>query len=349
MRVHQATGVAGPNDAVTEQIGAYGRLLSGWGIGGGAHAVIVAPRAPGGVTGLDRLDMAADDLLLLHYSGWVPGMERLLEGPQRKLVIYHNITPARYFWRVDPRVALTCEVGRARLPRVVSAAHTVAAVSSYNAAELKRVGARDTRVVPILFEPGRLTPGSAAGDGTDSSAPLVLCVGRLAPHKRPDLAIRAFALYQRHHCSEARLMCVGPPANPAYARSLERLVGHVGARNVTLAGGVPQSELNAALAAARVFLSMSEHEGFCVPLLEALSAGVPAVARPAGGMREVGGNAVLWSQAGDLAEVAELLHLAAQDGELRAELSRRGTARVERFSHDRVAAEVRAAVDAAVA
>jgi glycosyltransferase involved in cell wall biosynthesis len=176
----------------------------------------------------------------------------------------------------------------------------------------------------------------------------VLSVGRLTPHKRPDLAIRAFALYQRHRCPEARLLCAGPPLNPAYLARLERLVREVGARDVRLAPGLQQAELNAAYAEASAFLLLSEHEGFCVPLLEALVTGVPAVARPAGGMPEVGGDAVLWVEDGDPALAAELLHLAISEPSLRAQLAERGRAQAERFSYDRVAGRVRAAVEAAL-
>jgi len=384
VRVHQATGVAGPYDAVSEQAAAYRRLLEDWGMAGGVHASLVAPGAPAGIELLDRLDAAPDDLVLIHYAGYVPGMAPLLDLPQRKLLLYHNVTPARYFWRVEPRVALTCELGRAHLPSWIAAARATAAVSSYNARELRSLGAADPRVVPILFDPERVRaprgrPQEPDGDGRGvhagggkaqrgggagaepEGAPLVLSVGRLAPHKRPDLVIRAFALLQRHLEPDARLLCVGPPVNPDYERRLEQLVVEVGARQVRLAGGLAQPELNAALAEASVFLSLSEHEGFCVPLLEALAAEVPTVARPSGGMPEVGADAVLWSEDSDpaviadvtedpdLAVVAELVQLAIRDAELRAELVRRGRRRVAHFSPQRVASELRSAVELALA
>jgi glycosyltransferase involved in cell wall biosynthesis len=219
-------------------------------------------------------------------------------------------------------------------------------VSAFNAGELSELGAEDPSVIGILLDPSRLKAQAAGPDGADG--PLVLSIGRLAPHKRPDLVIRAFALYQRHREPRARLLCVGPPVNPVYRVELERLVSEVGARDVTLTGGLPQEELNAALAGARVFLSMSEHEGFCVPLLEALHTGLPAVARPSGGMPEVGGDAVLWvSETDDLSVVAEAIHLAATDEDLRGELRRRAAAQVERFAPARVAERLRTVVEAA--
>jgi glycosyltransferase involved in cell wall biosynthesis len=341
-RIHQVTGVAGRHDAVTGQLLAYGKLLRGWGLEGGKHAALLGPGAPAEVEPLSALAPASGDLLLMHYSGWIPGMQPLLELPQRKLLVYHNVTPARYFWTVQPVVAVACELGREKLPGLVAASEVTAAVSSYNAEELRTAGARDPRVVPILLDTGRLRRSASP-----PAAPLVLAVGRLAPHKRPDLVIRAFALYQRAHAPDARLMCAGPPLHPPYLRRLERLVNEVGATNVQL-GPLSDDELGRAYASASVFLSLSEHEGFCIPLLEAFQAGLPVVARPVGGMPEVGGDAALWVEDNDLSVVAELLHLAVGDEELRAELARRGSARAERFAPKRVAEDIRGLVESAI-
>ena len=346
-RVHQVTGAAGRHDAVTNQMLAYDELLRGWGLAGGMHAVDVSTGASERIAPLAQLAPDADDVVLIHYSGWISGMATLLELPQRKALVYHNITPAHYFWSVHPVVAVICEVGRDKLPALVAASRVAAGVSSYNADELRAAGASDPRVVPILADPERLVydgaPPTAAG-------PLILAVGRLAPHKRPDLVIRAFALYQRRYAPDARLLYAGAHHNPPYHARLEALIEEVGAKNVRLAGALDDHDLARAYASASVMLSLSEHEGFCIPLLEAFHAEVPVLARPAGGMPEVGGDAVLWIEEGDdVAVVAELLQLAVTDDELRAELVRRGRGRAEEFAPDRVAAKVRGLIDAALA
>jgi glycosyltransferase involved in cell wall biosynthesis len=304
-RVHQATGAAGPYDAVTGQVLAYGGLLREWGIAGRSHAVVTAPGTPAEIEPLSELAPAPDDVVLIHYSGWIAGMGPLLELPQRKLVVYHNITPAKYFWSVHPVVAVVCELGREKLPALVAGASATAGVSAFNADELRAAGAPDPRVVPILLDPARL-----AHNGVPSSeeGPLVLVVGRLAPHKRPDLVIRAFALYQRLHAPDARLLLAGEPQHSAYRARLEELVGEVGAEHVQIAGALADQELARAYAEASVLLSLSEHEGFCIPLLEAFRAGLPVIARPCGGMPEVGGDAVLWADDADTAVVAETGH-----------------------------------------
>jgi glycosyltransferase involved in cell wall biosynthesis len=332
---------------VTGQLLAYGALLRKWGFEGGKHAALLAPGAPPEIEPLSRLAAAPDDVVLIHYSGWIAGMDPLLELPQRKVLVYHNITPAKFFWNVDPVVAVVCELGRDKLPALVGTSRVTAGVSSYNAGELRAAGARDPRVVPVLLDPARL-----AHDGAEAPAhgPLVLAVGRLAPHKRPDLVIRAFALYQRLHAPDARLLCVGLPQHPQYLTRLERLVEETGAEHVRLAGALGDGELGTAYSAASVLLSLSEHEGFCIPLVEAFHNELPVVARPSGGMPEVGGDAVLWVEdEDDLSVVAELLHLAVADAELRAELVSRGRLRAQEFAPERVAADVRALIDATLA
>ena len=345
-RVHQVLSSAGPYDAVSVQAAAWAELLERWGMAGGVYADAIDPRARG-VRPLGKLEPEGEDLLVLHYSAFSRSLRRVLDLPQRKLLVYHNVTPARYLWRHHPGVAVACALGRGQLPRHVRAADVCAAVSEFNARELEAAGANEARVVPILVDLERLRPTGAAPEG---DGPLVLCVGRLVPQKRHDLVIQAFAAYQRTCAPEARLLCVGEPLSPAYRKLIEDLARVSGARNVWLAGGVGQEDLNAAYRSADVLLSLSEHEGFAIPLLEAFASDLPVVARPAGGMPEVGGDAVLWTGDGsvDTAVVAELIELAVGERDLREELARRGRARLDEYAYERTAAKVKDAVDAAL-
>ena len=347
MRVHQLLSAAGPFDAVTRQALAYNDLFAEWGISGDIHASAIEPRLPEPVHALHLLHPRPEDLLLIHYSAYAPRLEPLLALPNRKLLVYHNVTPAQYLWSFQPHVAALCEIGRDHLPRYAQAVEVAAAVSEYNARELRDAGAREVRIVPILFDPdlfGEPEPRQ------DPERPLVVSVGRLSPHKRHDLMIRAFALFQREFAPEARLLCPGEPISPGYRDQLAELAVRVGARNVELPGPLDQHKLTNAYREASAALYLSEHEGFCIPLLEAFHFGVPVVARPRGGMTEVAGDAALWTaEDPDLGIVSELLGLVTRDAELRAALAERGRARLEEYSHERTAAKLREAVDAAAA
>ncbi len=345
-RVHQALSGVGPYDAVSNQAQAWRELVGRWGMAGEVYADSIDPRAGNGVRPLRELDPDPGDLMVIRYSAYAPSLKPLLTLDCRKLLVYHNVTPPRYFWNHHPGVAVACALGRDQLPLYVSAVDVATADSRFNAAELELAGAREPRVVPILFEPERLRE---RGPDPEGEGPLVLVVGRLVPNKRHDLAISAFASYQRELAPDARLMLVGEPLSPSYRLLIEHLARTSGARSVSVTGGLAQAVLNSLYARADVLLSTSEHEGFCVPLLEAFHFGLPVVARPAGAMPEVGGDAVLWSDDAQPGMLPELLDLAVRDSELRQELARRGRRRLESFSYERTAASIRGAVDAALA
>jgi glycosyltransferase involved in cell wall biosynthesis len=343
-RVHQIVSGAGPYDAVSVQARLWRELLSERGFGGADHAAVVDPRARRHFEPLDRLDVRDGDLLVIRYSAYSPRLLPLLDLPNPMLLVYHNVTPPGYFWNHNAGVAVACAVGRAQLPLFIRAASLCVADSHFNAGELTAAGATGARVLPILFDSSLLGEQGRppAGDG-----PLVLVVSRLAPNKRHDLVIAAFAAWRAEHSPGARLLCVGEAVSPSYVRLVAQVAAEQDDGAVTLSGGLSQPDLNAAYSAADAVLSMSEHEGFSVPLLEAFHFGVPVVARPAGAMPEVGGDAVLWDRGDDLAETAELLELAVGDAELRAELGARGRARLEAYDYGRTAEGVVAAVEEA--
>jgi glycosyltransferase involved in cell wall biosynthesis len=344
--VHQVLSSAGPYDAVSVQARLWRELLAGRGYGGGDHAVAIDPRARASFAPAKALHPQPGDLIVIRYSAYSGQLLPALELPQRKLLVYHNVTPPRYLWNHHAGVAVACALGRAQMPRFARAVDVAVGDSEHNTTELRAVGAARARTLPILFDERRLVARGAPPAG---SGPLVVVVSRLAPNKRHDLAIAAFAAWQREHARDARLLCAGEPLSPAFHELICGVAARSGAANVTIAGGLSQPDLNAAYAAADAMLSLSEHEGFSVPLLEAFHFGVPVVARPAGAMPEVGGDAVLWDPGGDLAVTAELLELAVRDAELRDELERRGRAQLERYAYDRTAEAIVEAVEEALA
>jgi glycosyltransferase involved in cell wall biosynthesis len=348
--VHQLLSAAGPVDAVTGQARAYRHAFEAWGWGGSDHAALIDPRMGRWIKPLEKLEAGPDDILLLHYSAYAPRLRPLLALPNRKLLVSHNITPARYLWPYEPVVAVYCSVGREQLPDFVRSVDVAAGVSEYNVAELAAAGARTTAVVPIVFEP----PTAVSGNGSSAAAaraatepPTILFVGRLTPHKRHDLLLRAFALYRRHRAPDARLRLVGEPLSPAYAGAVRELADQLAPGAVTIEGGITPAALWERYRHADAFLSMSEHEGFCIPLLEAFSFAVPVIARPVGGIPEVAGDAALLCEDEDLAVLAELLELAVSDRELRDDLSVRAARRLAAYAPERALDSLREAVLAA--
>src|SRR5439155_17848315 len=201
-RVHQVLSGAGPVDAVTAQAFAYRQLFRRWGMGGGVYAAAIEPAVRAHVEPLKQLEPESGDVLLFHYSAYAPRLEPLLELPQRKLLVYHNVTPAEYLWEHQPHVATLCALGRDHLPRWAQAVDIAAAVSEYNAAELREAGASDVRVIPIL-----LRRPNARADAHPRSR--ILVVGRLAPHTRAERRLAVVEPYRRGHHERRSLAMVG--------------------------------------------------------------------------------------------------------------------------------------------
>jgi glycosyltransferase involved in cell wall biosynthesis len=337
--VHQVLSGAGPVDAVTAQALAWRERFGAWGWGGRDVAVHIDPRMDGAVAPLRELVPAPRDLLLIHWSAYAPRLRALLDVPNPKALLSHNVTPARWLWDHEPQVAIQCALGRRRLPEFAARVDAVAGVSAYNAAE-----AGSDVVVPVLFDAATWgAPGERPPDGP----PTLLFVGRLAPHKRQDELIRLVALLRRHRLPDARLVLVGEPLNERYLAALRGLADELAPGAVMFERGLSREQLAARYRAAHAFVSLSEHEGFCIPLLEAFHFGVPVVARPSGGVPEVAGDAALLVGDRDLAVSAELVALAVEDAPLAEELRERGADRLTAYAPAATAAAMRRFADGA--
>jgi glycosyltransferase involved in cell wall biosynthesis len=341
MRVIQVLCAAGPVDAVTNQALACRALFERWGWRGHDYAPVIAAGMPRqAMRHLHELRLGDDEVLVLHYSGYVRGLQTLLASGHRSLLISHNITPARYFWVQEPVEAVRCELALGQLAELAARVDALAGVSEYNAAELRALGGRQVRVIPVLFDRASLPPPGPPPQGP----PTILFVGRLVPHKRQDLVIRAFARYRRLE-PEARLVLVGTPLTPAYGQALATLAEELAPGAVAFEYGIGRDRLAEHYRSAHAFLCLSEHEGFCIPLLEAFHFRVPVIARDVGAGGEVVGEAgVLLGEAENLDTVAELLRIVAGDLELREELAARGERRLEVYEYERTASALREAV-----
>lgn len=348
MIVHQILAAAGPFDAVTGQALAFRNCFADWGWGGGDFASYVAPGASPRIAHRHSLRADQHDVLLVHHSAVLPGADELLSGPQPLLLVYHNITPPEWLWDVAPALGVQCAVGRMQLPDLVGRADVSAAVSEFNAEELRQAGARDPIVLPPLIMPDQLSGGRP--QARSPHAPSILFVGRLSPHKRQDAVIQAFALYRRRHAPGAQLHLVGSPIGSAYPCRLRELADRVAPGAVHFESDLSHSDIAARYRNATAFLCLSEHEGFCLPIIEALAAGLPVVARRAGAVPETLGDAGLIVEPDDdLGVVAEALHAAVSADSLRAELARRGAGRVAAYAPDVAVRKLRQALEATVA
>jgi len=266
---------------------------------------------------------APDTVCLFHFSIGSAASRLIHRAPDRLVCLYHNITPGEWFLGFHPHLAGLCYHGRRELRAFAPRAELGLADSDFNRRELEAAGFARTAVLPIVMEEGALLRrGSAVsrrlfGDGRAN----ILFVGRIIPNKKIDDLIRVFALYQRRRQPHSRLLLVGDyRGHERYFDRLQQMVAELGVREVVFTGHVDDDDLRACYAAADVFLCLSEHEGYCVPLLEAMSFGLPVVAYDAGAVRETlrGGGVLLTDK--DPEWVAEVVHSVLTNASLRGQV-----------------------------
>jgi glycosyltransferase involved in cell wall biosynthesis len=289
-----------------------------------------------------ELAAGPSDWLLYHLSTGSPLAGFLAEQDRRLAVYYHNITPTRYFEFWEPGAAENSRRARQELRKLASVTRFAMANSSCSEAELQAEGYGDTSVVPVLVDfagydaPEDRAAATRLRRAAERGGATWLFVGRLAPNKCQHDVIGAFAAYRAVFDPEARLTLIGGRTSPLYHRALGRLVAELGLGGaVELADVVTFPELLAHYRAADVFVSLSQHEGFLVPALEAMHFGVPVVARGATAVPETvgdGGLVLPDEVGGDPVVVAAAVHRVLTDQPLRDRLVAAGHARVEHFS-----------------
>ena len=235
------------------------------------------------------------DLAILHYSIDSPAFTDISEQARRCAIHYHNVTPPDLLWRDAPALARQCQQGRLRLGDLAGAVSHAAADSHFNAEELPPLGYPAADVIGVFRQPLPLHAKSVH-KRRQANAPCIrmLFVGRGAPNKCQHDAILALAaLTQAGEDAELRL--VGNwGGNRGYLDRCLRLAQRTGVSDrVHLIGSIPDVALAREFEDADVFVCLSEHEGYCVPLIEAMEAGLPIVGYAAGAVPETMGSAGL--------------------------------------------------------
>ena len=340
--MHQLLPAVQPHDAITGQALAWRDLLRSW----GHESEIVAEHLHPDLTGTAHpLDEAGKRLvnqggLVLRYALWSATVDVALQARGPIALCYHNITPGELLRAFNPDVADLCDRGRAALTVFQGRIETLIADSSFNAADLRAAGLGDATIVPLLLELPVDVPRRAP-----NREPVVLTVGRIVPSKRLEDVVKSFALYQREHAPEASLVIVGSGLGfESYRHALDVLVARVGARRVLFTGSISSEARDAWYRRADVYLSMSAHEGFCAPLIEALAHGVPVVARGAGAVPETLGGAGLVLDGTDLPLVAEALNELASSPSTRRGLFDAADERLAELRPDVLAPRIRTAL-----
>ncbi len=323
-RVHQLMAALSYGDAVSNDALAIQGHLRSAGFESDIFAEHAHPRMAQRCRPLWRYaEVSSPDTVCLFHFAIGSGAGRMIfSAPDRLVTRYHNITPPEYFASFLPHLARQCHQGRLELAAFAPRTALGLGVSEFNRRELERAGYARTAVAPIPLDLDRFAAGPRApvirevfGDGRTN----LLFVGRIIPNKKIEDLLRAFAFYQSTFDPASRLLLVGDHwGYEPYLLYLQAVGRELGAQEVVFTGQVEDDELRAYYSVASAYVSLSEHEGFCVPLLEAMAFGVPVMAYDAGAVAETLGGAGLLLEDKRAPEVAALIDRLVRDRAMRA-------------------------------
>ncbi|MCR9143485.1 MAG: glycosyltransferase family 4 protein [bacterium] len=286
---------------------------------------------------------SADDILIYHYAVAYPEALELFRTLNcRKIIKYHNVTPPEFFEPFHGGYADLCRRGRDMLRDFVATGpDLMLGDSKFNVEDLVAAGALPERcgIVPPFHAVDRLQELEADLDFLQRFAPdafgapkNLLMVGRIVPNKGYEHLIRSFALYRERYLfgGDARLILAGKTEAPLalYTAGLRKLCRDLNVEaSVVFTDRISAAALKAAFLTADLFALMSEHEGFCVPAIEAMAFGVPIVALDRGAVGDTVGDGGLVWQENDPALFATSFARVLSDGDLAWELGDRGQER----------------------
>ncbi|MBP6016565.1 MAG: glycosyltransferase [Candidatus Promineofilum sp.] len=337
--LHQFLPGARSGDAITDQA----LMMRGWlrdmGYTSNIFAQHIDPDVEAEILPLSRHRRAPDETWAIYHHSIGSDVPAFLKSRKLQLIlIYHNITPPEFFAGVDPLMAYQLRLGHAQLAELRPITSLALADSSFNAIDLRMAGYENRAVLPITLQPRRydiaVNPDLAAKLAT--SGPNLLFIGRLAPNKaQADLVILLHFLRRIHPAGH--LYLVGDRGGMGYDVWLEQLAQELGvAEHVTLTGKVSHEDMMTYLKGADLYVSMSEHEGFGVPLIESMYLGLPVMAYGAAAVPQTMGKAGLLFFDKNYERIAELAHLVLADDMLRRRMIDAQRLRVQAFLEPKV-------------
>jgi glycosyltransferase involved in cell wall biosynthesis len=309
--VHQVLATLGYGDAIGHEVLGIQRVLRRAGYDSEIFVETADPRLEDYTIDYRELVGAVgpSDLLIHHFSIGSRASRTAYALPGRMALVYHNITPPSYFIDVHKELVKLCFHGRRELTAYINRCELALGDSEYNRQELGDLGYPRTAVLPVVPDFSHLDgdPDRRLAD-LDDDWTNVMFVGRVIPNKKFDDVIRAFHAYRTRHNPRSRLLLVGSYSGfEKYLAMLQGLIARLGTPDVHFLGHVSNEELTALYDVADLFLCASEHEGFCVPIMEAFYKRIPVLAYAATAVpATMDGGGVLYDTKDPL-EIARLM------------------------------------------
>ena len=329
--VHQFVSTISPRDAVGNIVVSIQKILQESGYNSEIYAETIHPEMKKYAKSHTKYNKENSDDILIYHHGFASNLvDYLLLLKNKIILIYHNITPASFFVELDDETVAGCIRGREQLDQLRDKVIMSLAFSKYSEEELIQKKFKNTAVIPAIIDLKKaISRENVYLEKKSDNSLKVICVGRIVPHKKIEDVLKIFAFYQCIN-NNSKLFLIGKfDESDSYFLWLKNIIKNIDLKNVIFINDVSDEELSSYYEIADIYLSMSEHEGFCIPLVESMFHHVPIVAFAAGAVHETLDHSGILIQEKNYEEIAEIINLINEDKTLREKLIENQNKRLE--------------------
>jgi glycosyltransferase involved in cell wall biosynthesis len=338
MEIHQIIPALSYGDAISNDAIAINNILKSRGFKSNIYAKWHDSRVSEYVKPLSSYRGNSSNILFYHFSlGAGEINEYVKKLSDAKILIYHNITPPEFFYPYDKSSAFNCARGLKEIKELVGHFQLALGVSEFNRHDLVRYNFENTDVLPIFFDSSKFNLEMKNNSSRPKNDDIVnlLFVGRIAPNKFQEDVIKIFFCYNQYINKKSRLYLVGNKQIELYVSRLKELVEKLGLTDLVIfTGMIKDEDLIQYYQNSDVFVCMSEHEGFCVPLLEAMYSRIPIIAYNSTGIAYTLGDSGILVNKKNYIEIAELINIVMEDVDLRDNIIRKQISQLEKFKYE---------------
>lgn len=344
---HQLVSALFPFDAVSSSVILCQKLLTKLGYESAIYVQHINGAVPVEQHRYTALTPSKDDILLFHHCMGTNLEKWFVNLANSKMIVYHNITPTEFFKQSDPNYQNSI-LGRQQLKTFLPHTQSAIAVSPYNAEELTQIGYQNVATIPLLFTLEELQDQAVDDIVTENKSPngyLLLHIGRLVRNKCIHEIIESYAQLQYLLDQPSNLIFIGKAPDSKYLKELQQQCIKLGiSEQVKFLGPLEEAKKKAFLKHANAYLCLSEHEGFCVPLIEAAVNGVPIVAYDSSNIKNTLDNSGIILQDKNPEKVAACLSLLNKDAALRGNVLEKQYQMLEKYQEDKLLAQLKQAL-----
>ncbi len=340
MAIHQFLTSYSYGDAIGNEALEIRNYLRAQGIESNIFVLFYHPKYSGQVINYLEYDKysSKDNVVIYHFSIGSKITKKFLRVPDKKVIIYHNITPHHFFLDYHRILAKDCYKGRIELRSLSDKVDLALGDSIYNEKELKDAGFQHTGVLPLVmnFSKFENPPIPVFEDMFDDDKTNILYVGRIIPNKKIEDVIKSYHLYQKYFNKNSRLFIVGEHRGfERYYSALINMVENLRVKGVHFTGHIPEDELISYFKLADVYLHMSEHEGFCAPVPESFFLKIPVIAFNEGAVKETMNNGGILLNKKEFVRVAALIDKIVTDQSTREKVLKTQNKALEKYFKNR--------------